>query len=482
MNLEDVKVKVLVYDPNLDDLSNSILPDVVISFHNYFYPGRTLDSLVQSRSGERSLSMTDRNIQFEATNDLNTLVGKVQGREVFDKQLKSRSLYSIVIYPSDSLKAADAACVSRAHKRDPYMPQLIYGPDLPTQFVINLAKGGVLHSAKDQEELSRKLKTIFRKPQPIDDLTVFKLGGSGMDFDDDNKFGKNIQYVCDILRDIHGFPGEIIHPMVGCVGTGRRGDLIKGKLIKYPDNPLFSENYPWDMAYALELNLEDLRRHFKGYAKAVKSGMFFPIDSRSASGAIQLIAMAPHYTSVSDGIPLQDSDTHMIAIARFWGSENPNKRVRIVLIKRTDGIYDFDPYRGFVPDKRNGYCSDYETWSEAQARNGLHSTVTFNDLLSGKLSREGTGVDGRADGTTGHLIEDSALRYILERCPNINEIQVVPIAPEEMYRPIGGGQFKHIILPEVLNYDPRLHVRESLEQNLRNAIVHGIARSKIVRG
>ena len=176
---------------------------------------------------------------------------------------------------------------------------------------------------------------------------------------------------------------------------------------------------------------------------------------------------------VKDQIPLQDSDTHTIALAEFYGAE------RIVLIKRTDGIYDFDPYRGFVLDQLTHRCADIEKWKEAQRGNKRHTVVTIEDLLNDKLSREGTGIDGKRDGSAGHLMEDSALRYMLERCRYVKEIVVAHIAPEELHYPIGGEKYRHVITGETVTVDAGIGWKGILNRNIRNAF-SGIAYSKTV--
>ena len=68
---------------------------------------------------------------------------------------------------------------------------------------------------------------------------------------------------------------------------------------------------------------------------------FYDINQENSAKNLILMAIVPHHILARDRIPLQDSDTHPIALAEFFGAE------RVVLVKRTDGIYDFDPYRGF---------------------------------------------------------------------------------------------------------------------------------------
>ena len=108
--------------------------------------------------------------------------------------------------------------------------------------------------------------------------------------------------------------------------------------------------------------------------------------------------------------------------------------------------------------------------------------VTVEDMLGSSFSREGTGIDGKADGSRGHLMEDSGLRYMLERCQYVKEILVVHIAPEEMHYPVGGNQYRHIVTGEILNIDPQRGWKGVLEDNVRVAILKGEAKSRIVRG
>jgi len=177
---------------------------------------------------------------------------------------------------------------------------------------------------------------------------------------------------------------------------------------------------------------------------------------------------------VRDGIPLQDSDTHTIALAEFCQAG------RVVLVKRTDGIYDYDPYRGFVLDTKTYRCADWDSWAEAQENNRRHGAVTIDEMLGDGISRIGTGVDGMPDGSLGHLMEDSALRYMRDKCQHVKEIVVVHIAPKEMHYQIGENRYRHVVTGEEVEIDPAVGWRGVLEKNIRDAF-EGKANSKIVR-
>ena len=220
----------------------------------------------------------------------------------------------------------------------------------------------------------------------------------------------------------------------------------------------------------------------------MRTETFYFISRNLTNKQIPLIGTAPHYILARDHIPLQDSDTHTIALAEFYGAK------RVILIKRTDGIYDFDPYRGFVFDTATRGCADFNRWHDHQQDNKRHATVTIDKLLKGRITREGSSVhDGTADGSKGHLMEDSALEY-LRNCSHVEELLVVHIAPDEMYFSSGRhDRAIHIITGDELSFNPRAgyhdiggqspHKQELalLREDIRNAILEGKTQSRIMR-
>ena len=221
------------------------------------------------------------------------------------------------------------------------------------------------------------------------------------------------------------------------------------------------------MAKALEDNLEDLQFHFGSNAKFIKTGAFYLIDKKLLSKNVVLLATPPHWICVKYQIPLQDSDTQTLAIAEFYGAEV------VILFKRTPGLFDFDPYRGYplgleLPDSRLLKKLVEYNWRWAQRNNKMHQIGTATQLLEGGISREGTGKYGRPDNTEGHLMEDSSLRYMIEKCKKVKEIRIVHIAPEEMYYKVRDNKYRHVVTGEYLVLGPK-GWKGVLEENVRNA-------------
>jgi hypothetical protein len=154
-------------------------------------------------------------------------------------------------------------------------------------------------------------------------------------------------------------------------------------------------------------------------------------------------------------------------IAEMLGAE------RVILVKRTDGIYLYDPLRGFKLDTETGRCSDYSAWEAAQSGNERLDAVNIDDLLGYKISREGSSMTGIADGSRGHLMEDSALEFY-RACENVKEIVVVPIAPEEFYHLDAEiGVYRHVPSGKVLLPEEKAIIEcatdRMLTDRLRNA-------------
>ncbi|HLD42886.1 MAG TPA: hypothetical protein VJB08_02760 [Candidatus Nanoarchaeia archaeon] len=250
-------------------------------------------------------------------------------------------------------------------------------------------------------------------------------------------------------------------------------------LAEFINRRYVNSSYPELIAEVLMTNLKMIHGIFTPERSSlIGPGAFYFISNSNKK--TPLIAMAPHYILVRDEIPLQDSDTHTIALAEFYGIE------KVILIKRTDGIYKYDPYRGFELSSKTVYRAAMDKWKEAQKENELFPVVGLEEMISGKLfSREGTGPDGHADGTVGHLIEDSALEY-MAGCRHVKEVLIVPIAPEELYIPGSNRrEAMHIVTQETKKRetDPVKSVISSYTErkNLLEQALAGKARSVIVR-
>ena len=475
----DIEARVLVCDP-----LNEIFPDMLDILGRRFGEGEHIPIHTQMMLKAGLMGgfgdFGYRGVEFEFADNLTSVVRKVKSHPA--------PYYSMVVYESTRVDPQGGpGMIADVRKHDFFMPQLISGKGLKMSVAAQCARAGALYFAEGGDETRGQLLKIFQKGRRLPNLTVVKVGGSAFDFDRQVKGSLNLESVCDALVSIHKDRkkgrNRIANRIILTVGAGQHGDVVKETRAKYIHNESVQDSFPKTMAQALQLNLESLKPILGESAALLNTGAFYYLTENSASRRIPLIGTAPHYIMVRDGIPLQDSDTHTIALAEYCHAE------RVVLIKRTDGIYDYDPYRGFpfsfgIPEK--GLLGKIAgsvlraRWRRAQRKNRRHSVVTIDEMLGEGILREGTGAYGRADGTTGHLIEDSALRYMRDNCKHVKEIVVVHIAPEEMHYNIGKNRYRHVVTGEEIEVDPETGWRGVLEQNIRNAF-KGIANSKIVR-
>lgn len=460
----NLEARVLVCDPN-----NSIFPEIPAMLDKRFGEGTPPNSFdVAEMDGSRKGQYGG--VEYTVVDDMATALEKVKDRQ--------SPYYSLVVYESNQVKeeCGGIGRIADVRKHDFFLPQMVLGMGLEVSKAAQCARAGALYFAEHTGEAETQINKIFQRPSRLSNLTVVKIGGSSYDFDRQVKDNFNFEHICRTLSRIHDERGNTrktrrVNRMIVTVGAGQHGDIIKEHTAKYHHNGSVNANYPKAMANALQSNLENLKPLFGEKAALINTGAFYYIGKHSTSKRIPLIGTAPHYVMVRDNIPLQDSDTHTIALADFYGAE------RVVLIKRTDGIYNFDPYREFILDPVTGKCASHGEWKFEQEGNKRYETVNINEMLSGKeFSREGTAVDGKADGSTGHLMEDSALAY-MQKCNNVKEVVVVHIAPEEMYYK-KDGQYKHIVTGETKPSDTNW--KSVLEQNIRDAF-QGKANSKIVR-
>lgn len=392
--------------------------------------------------------------------------------------------YSLVVYAASVANEQGIARVAETvSSYDRFLPQMVFGKDLDLDQVGECTRAGIAYFARSDAVGREELGKMFRQPEEIPGLTIVKVGGSAFDYNRHVDNG-SVRRVCEILARMHAEPlvakQKLKKRMIITAGAGQFGDVVKETLwARFAGESIRAkQQYPLSMVQAMEANLGLLDSYFPSErALLLDTSQFFHINRHETSRSIPLIATAPHYVMARDGIPLQDSDTHTIALAEFYGAK------RVVLIKRTDGIYDFDPYRGFKLNVQTRTCDDMDAWRSAQReRNHLHTHLSAARLLSGSgITREGTSIEGKPDGTRGHLMEDSALRYMVERCRHVQEIVVVHVAPQELYYHKHGNLYKHVVTGERLQVTPESGGWERiLESSLRDAF-EGKARSKIVR-
>ncbi len=384
-----------------------------------------------------------------------------------------------ITYDSGGMKIQDVKTI------EPYLPQLVYGPQMPPEVLEKAMRRGVRYFANNQNRLYEHLSHIFWQPDNLlKNLALVKAGGSSFDFDRQNKKAYNLRQALQALASIReAKPRTKSAPkqkIILTVGAGQYGDIVKDNRLKYADT---ESDFPLQMEAALQANIHMVNAHMQQIATELHSprqkihsllqSEDFYFVTNDFANKVLLMTIAPHYILARDQIPLADSDTHTAALAHLYGAQ------RIVVIKRADAIYDFDPMRGFVLDQKTGGCADISAWRKTQTANRRHNIVTLEQMLSGAISREGTGTDGKADNSDGHLFETSALEYV-SSSDRIKEIIIVPIAPEELHVHVGGNTYEHIVTGEQLTLDQR-GWRGVLEQRL-HAAFNGEGLSKIVQG
>jgi len=468
MNENSLEARVLLCDPN-----NLISSPIFDSFHKRFGGEKPLSTDELGKDGADINSFHYGNVEFTLVRDIKHI------KKIMSD--KPSPYYSFIAYEIEQLKKEGSpGIVAYVRKKDFFLPQIAVGSGLNGDLAGHCSRAGILYFAESSEDILQEIRVIFREPHTLSNLTLIKIGGSGFDFDRQNKQELNLEHICQILSGIHQERGTTrktrkVNRIIVTAGAGQYGEIVKDQMAKYGHIEEVKNRYPQTMAEALQANLKFIQPYFGGRATLLTTGAFYHIDKNSTSRSIPLIGTAPHYIMVKDQISLGDSDTHTIALAEFYGAS------RVILIKRTDGIYNFDPYRGFIFDGARNDCADLSKWLKTQQdnNNARRSIVTINDLLDEKISREGTGIDGRADGSTGHIIEDSALRY-MSGCSHVKEVLVVHISPGELFYPIGNSRYKHVITGDEVYIDPLRGWKSILEKNLLNAF-NGIANSKIVR-
>ncbi len=500
------QVRVLVYDPN-DTVFAQLAPLLHLRFGNG-----------SSFSLPRRVHSPDSPSVYEQDGVSYTVVATMQ-QALNEVLQRNAPHYSLVAYDIANLKQEQhPGIIADVRKHDFFLPQIAIGITDQMGLVARCARSGILHYANTTQGLQDELNNIFRRERHLANLTVVKIGGSAFDFVRQTGRGKNLEQVCETLIAIHQQREKYeeveeenqlrkvmgrkprrqrkireVQRILVTAGAGQHGDVEKDLREAHIAHERMHKRYPQAIAEALQENLSYLKALFGDAGKLLTTETFYYIGRTLTRRQIPLIGTAPHYILARDSIPLQDSDTHTIALAEFYGAQ------RVVLVKRTDGIYDFDPYRGFVLDPRQKACADMNAWTVAQRSNRQRNTVTVEEMLSKSISREGTGFyDGKPDSSTGHLLEDSALAYFAA-CQHVREILVTHIAPEEMYVPLNEGNdtlaLPHVVTGEKLLIDRnaawqqdgiRKRMQEEgvkmLRRNLYSAVLEGKAQSRIVRG
>ncbi len=413
-------------------------------------------------------------------------IERIDDPETVRERIKKGGMpgYAAVFYEEGIIERS-GRLIDNITNRAPFLPQVVIrGNKQATQDAISRAtsESGAFH-AITKDALEKIVREQFLRPSLFQNGTVIKIGGSALDYQQELETGGiALETYAGILASIHeeGKKGQR-RRIICTVGAGPRGNIAKKERRDYPHNSYIQDRFPMNMAEALAKNIELMynlirvdQTEGETNVRRVRPVNFHELNRGNANKQILLTETAAPYIMIRDEIPLQDSDTQTVALAEFYGIE------RVILLKRTDGIYKFDPYRGFQGRDRDGSVRGLYDWISIQQDNQRFSEVALHEMIDGtRFSRSGTGLDGKDDGTMGHLMEDSALEYF-SKCRYVREIVIVHIAPDELYVPVPGSKemLRHIVSGEEIARQTDWN-KMRLER-LKNAF-DGRAYSKIVR-
>ena len=391
-------------------------------------------------------------------------VDPVSNVEEAKSKLENSAQYDCFLADLQIPNAKDGfGMIAHSKRVDEFLPVVVLsGSMIPHDSAKAIKIGATYFIPKsDLGELQTNLGKLMSPQLDVGEIYVVKFGGSSLDFDR-TKRRENIEQVVAEIKRQHQELGRlfIITP-----GAGQYGLVAKDWYAHHGHIAAVELHHGKRIKQCLEMNGEDICDLFNGAAEYVPFHKTYKVDAAYLEKTIPIIPLAPRHICRMYDIPLEDSDTHTLAIAQFWGA------YRIVLLKRTDGIYTFDPYRG-------AEISD-EEWTRQQEENDRFDIVTPQQLLG--IDREAYDVEcGRV--TPGHLMEDSSLYYMADHANRVGEICLSHIAPRELFHltetmgPAGATQQltpTHRIIPGTEYY--------STVDSFRRAL-NGECFSKIVRG
>ncbi len=293
--------------------------------------------------------------------------------------------------------------------------------------------------------------TLIEKIDLKKPAVMFKIGGSADDFDEE-KEGEQLAETIDFFVQIQK---EGAYQVILTTGAGKRGDLIKKRLLKYGmSRREIREGYPYKINEALVSNMKDVRDiaskenavYITPYQMSGREPLYLPDFGEGApkpwrmdniqrlfnQDKVIIISSAPRHLGMGHpevtlkkhihypNIPMEDSDSQTVLLAEMFGVKT------LGLIKRTDDIYKLDPYYGFMISS----IGKANFWPQKQSRkkNRALSCVSYKDLLDPeKVSRKGA-----FDMQGGHLFEDSGLK-LFGQSETLEKIAVAHISPYELY-------------------------------------------------
>ena len=380
-----------------------------------------------------------------------------KGFEALQKIAPDPIKYDFVLLDSELDDMDGLNLLGAIGSEDKYLPVMVLGKEDQDIAAKAIRAGALYYVNKSRadffDEVGKHLQKRLVFSTDVGKTTVIKVGGSISLYEEDNPKSDNLERAVRSCTAGNRPGGSLI----ATTGAGGFGYQLKSFLDHHRAMGDVDANFARNMKTCVELNVRCLCNLFGSLAEYVSPYKFAKVDKDFLSTTIPVMNVAPVPVFRKHRIPFNDSDTQTIAIAEFYRAE------RLILLKRTDGIYLYDPY--------NGFKSGASAWGVQQKDNKRLQVVYAEDLLSDEISRVGA-YDGRGN----HLIEETAIKYFIERAKTLKEILIVHIAPEEMFvkdtNITANLRLRHVVDPSI-QYKP-------LEEQLFNAF-KGQSYSKIVR-
>lgn len=237
---------------------------------------------------------------------------------------------------------------------------------------------------------------------------MIKIGGSAIDYTIERQSAR-LYYVLNNLAKL-----QENYQLILTVGGGKRADITKmeyklfGKLCDSVRDGFIAQFY------------EDLKTNMNLVSGLIGKDKVYcvyrdnteSIDKLLNNDKILLFSALPDDMN-SEGLSAAYSDAHTIRIANIF------KVKKLALLKRTDCIYIFDPYKG--------YDKGTDKWKQIQNNNKQFKVLSVDDFFKGNaISRIGA-----FDGDGNHLFDDLGLVYF--KNSDIESIDVIHISPYELF-------------------------------------------------
>lgn len=275
------------------------------------------------------------------------------------------------------------------------------------------------------------------------EIVLFKIGGSSIDYTIEQESSK----IYDILKIFLKLQKK--YQIILSIGGGKRADITKMEYKLFKHLPEVKNNILKQFKSDLKNNMEFIR-NLLGSENSMCIYDDFSVKKVLNEDKIILISIMPDKLNKENISPLF-SDAHTILIAEYFGVR------KIGILKRTDSVYNFDPYLGFYGGNKK--------WVSCQKDNFPYNVICVDSFFKPNCPNR----IGAFDKEPHHLFDDTGLR--LFKKSNIESISIVHISPYELY--IGG---KHVVTGKKKPNKPENKYRD----NILHSIVKGENKTGVI--